>query len=114
MRVLYTSGNEAPAIMALSTLISNFDANGGWHPSRHREAILADMRHDLEGLGWYENLHDNGRYVVINLDKFQLTPTPEGWDGLYATSKNSVSEQCRRNGHRDTGRGVCAECGEFL
>ena len=22
--------------------------------------------------------------------------------------------ECERNGHRDTGRGVCAECGEFL
>jgi len=22
--------------------------------------------------------------------------------------------ECKRNGHRDTGRGVCADCGEFL
>lgn len=25
-----------------------------------------------------------------------------------------VSSECKRNGHRNTGRGVCADCGEFL
>ena len=24
------------------------------------------------------------------------------------------ARECKRNGHRDTGRGVCANCGEFL
>jgi hypothetical protein len=24
------------------------------------------------------------------------------------------AEECKRNGHRDTGRGVCADCGEFI
>lgn len=24
------------------------------------------------------------------------------------------ARECQLNGHRDTGRGVCADCGEFL
>lgn len=27
---------------------------------------------------------------------------------------DEAAAECARNGHRDTGRGVCAECGEFL
>jgi len=28
--------------------------------------------------------------------------------------EKAASDECKRNGHRDTGRGVCAECGKFL
>ena len=45
---------------------------------------------------------------------------PDRKSGVY-TGRTIVSEQegktddeCKRNGHRDTGRGVCAECGKFL
>ena len=31
----------------------------------------------------------------------------------YTEAEEQASE-CKRNGHRDTGRGECAYCGEFL
>lgn len=87
--ILYTSDNEAPCLMTLGELIANFDRNNGWHPKRHRDVILDDMRLALVG-GWYENLHDDGRYVVLNLDKLQLCPTPDGWDTLYTPKAKPV------------------------
>ena len=35
------------------------------------------------------------------------------WDSEEKEEEDQAAE-CERNGHRDTGRGVCAECGEFL
>ena len=35
------------------------------------------------------------------------------WDSEEKKEEDQAAE-CERNGHRDTGRGVCAECGEFL
>jgi len=35
------------------------------------------------------------------------------WDSEEKEEEDRAAE-CERNGHRDTGRGVCAECGEFL
>ena len=33
------------------------------------------------------------------------------WDAVQAEEDIA---QCKRTGHRDTGRGVCADCGEFI
>jgi hypothetical protein len=30
------------------------------------------------------------------------------------TEAEEQARECKRNGHRDTGRGECAYCGEFL
>jgi len=35
------------------------------------------------------------------------------WDSEEKEEEDQAAE-CERNGHRDIGRGVCAECGEFL
>jgi glycosyltransferase involved in cell wall biosynthesis len=102
MQVLYTSANEGPVVLDLDILISNFDANDGWYPPKYRSAIIADMRNDLHDLGWYENTHDYGRYLVLNFAKLRLKVNDD------------AARECRINGHRDTGRGVCAECGEAL
>ncbi|BBZ93049.1 hypothetical protein BRDID11004_60530 [Bradyrhizobium diazoefficiens] len=73
MRVLYACDNEGPAIMLLSQLIANFDANGGWQ----YRASAEDMRDELESRGWFEGMHINGRYLVLSLDKMQLEPHPD-------------------------------------
>lgn len=111
MMVLYTGHNEGPALMDLETLVQNFDQNGGWYPPGRRAAILEDMRCDLQGVGWFEGLHDNGRYLVLNLVKLQLTSTA---DEGHSRLAELMEGDCKRNGHRDTGRGVCADCGGAL
>jgi hypothetical protein len=73
MRVLYRGDNEGPAIMLLNKLIANFDAHGGWQHRCNEE----DMRHELASRGWYSGLHDNGHYLVLNLDLMQLEPHPD-------------------------------------
>jgi hypothetical protein len=73
VRVLYTGDNERPAIMRLDVLISSFNESGGWY-ARHN---ATDMRYELDSRGWYEGLHDNGHYLVLNLDKLKLEPHPD-------------------------------------
>jgi hypothetical protein len=70
MRVLYARDNEGPAIMLLSTLVANFNASGGWY-ARHNEE---DMRAELAWRGWYEGLHIDGHYLVLDIDKMRLKP----------------------------------------
>ncbi|SIO50051.1 hypothetical protein SAMN05443247_06618 [Bradyrhizobium erythrophlei] len=80
MRVLYTGDNEGPSIMMLSTLIANFNASGGWY-QRHSEE---DMRLELESRGWYEGLHINGHYLVLDIDHVHLEPHPDHPDNQLA------------------------------
>lgn len=72
MQILYQGDNEPKTIMELETLIRNFDQTGGWK-FRHNED---DMRYELASRGWYEGLHDNGHYIVLNLDALELMPRP--------------------------------------
>jgi len=61
---------------------------------RHRESIreLAQENADLKLAIWeYENNYKIGKLHTSDEVK-----------------------ECRRHGHRDTGRGVCATCGTFL
>ena len=83
MNILYTCDNEGPALMQLDELLANFDSSNAWE---HR-ATKEDLTFEVNNRGWYEGLHENGRYLVVNLDKLQLTPTPEGWDGIYSSNK---------------------------
>ncbi|KRR21687.1 hypothetical protein CQ13_06450 [Bradyrhizobium retamae] len=64
-RVDYASDNEAGADMALGELIRNFHATGGFQFG-HNES---DLRHGIASRGWYEGLHRNGRYLVLNVQK---------------------------------------------
>lgn len=34
------------------------------------------------------------------------------WDAVQ--DREDAERECKRNGHRDTGRGVCADCGAFI
>jgi hypothetical protein len=77
MNILYTSDGEAQAIMTLDALIANFRidaANAGYS-----ESAEADMRDELESRGWYEGMHDLGRYLVLNLAKFDQTIQPTSY-----------------------------------
>lgn len=67
MQILYTSDNEAPTIMSLDQLLANFRTSGTKH-------YAEDIRDDLDGRGWYEGLHEDGRYVIINFSKLGLAP----------------------------------------
>ena len=41
-----------------------------------------------------------------------LVPAPsKNYDNI---ELDNVEKECIRNGHRDSGRGVCVDCGEFL
>jgi hypothetical protein len=70
MRVYYTSDNAKPITMSLEMLIRNFNDNDGWFARHSAE----DMTEELTSRGWYEGLHINGHYLVLNLDKLQLEP----------------------------------------
>ena len=61
------------------------------------------------------------RFCVVIEDNLLIeTDTHEGndWDAVLKFVATHVIEEqareCQLNGHRDTGRGVCANCGEFL
>ena len=45
-----------------------------------------------------------GRHVEIISEKLQQVEI----------ELDNAREECIRNGHRDSGRGVCVDCGEFL
>jgi hypothetical protein len=76
MNILYLSDGEPRTIMDLETLISNFNDSGGWQ-FLHNET---DMRYELDSRGWYEGLHDCGRYLVLNLAKIGLKPRDDAMD----------------------------------
>jgi hypothetical protein len=62
MQILYTSDGEPTTIMSLDTLIANFNDTSGWQ-YRHNEE---DMRFELDSRGWYEGLHECGKYLVLS------------------------------------------------
>ena len=78
MKIVYTSDNEAPAFMELETLIANFNENDGWkYPAPASDIQRDHMRDMLEWRGWYDGVHDEGRYLVISCDKLKVEPSPE-------------------------------------
>src|SRR5262249_27813430 len=80
--ILYTSDGEQTGIMDLETLIKNFNENDVWHSfGGRRVACEEDILHELESRGWYDGLHEFGRYLILNLDKFDLKPVHDK-DGL--------------------------------
>ena len=64
MTIIYTSDNETPMRMQLETLFAHFRTS----KTEHWEN---DIRDDLESRGWYEGVHDGGRYIIINIEKFE-------------------------------------------
>jgi hypothetical protein len=118
MKIHYSGDNEGPALMTLSELIANFDMSGGWYDRMSPE----HMRDELDSRGWCEGLHDNGHYLVLNMERLKLCPTPELWDETDArkaaakpvcepVDSETDKPACR---HRDDGRGRCIDCGAFL
>lgn len=67
MKVLYTSANESPAIIDLDQLLANFRMSG-------TKVYEDDIRDQLDGLGWYENFHDYGKYLILDYTKIGLEP----------------------------------------
>ena len=67
MMISYASDGENPATMPLETLINNFNLSNAWKDSDFTEPAL---RYELEHRGWFENFHNNGRFLVLNLDRF--------------------------------------------
>jgi hypothetical protein len=67
MEVHYMSDGEQNGIMKLDDLLANF---------RKTEVKFweDDIRNDLHFRGWYEGTHDNGRYLILNIDKTDLQP----------------------------------------
>ena len=46
-----------------------------------------------------------------------MTPALTGDDEMadqWGQEEEEQARECQLNGHRDTGRGVCADCGEFI
>jgi hypothetical protein len=75
MKILYGCDGEYSAIMELDDLIDNFLAS-------EAEVDVTAMRSYVEDHGWYTAVHDNGAFLVLNLDRFAklLTLTPEAMD----------------------------------
>lgn len=69
MWIQYASDGEYTALMQLDDLIDNFDTSGGWQFGHNQ----TDMRTELAERGWYEGTHDCGHYLVLNLDRLELT-----------------------------------------
>jgi hypothetical protein len=73
MQIYYVCDNEGPALMDLDELIGNFITS-------KTEFDLANIRDSLLGRGWYYHYHDNGAYLILNIEMLKLTLTPEAWD----------------------------------
>lgn len=73
MQIYYVCDGEGPALMDLDELIGNFITS-------RTEFDLVNIRDDLLGRGWYHHFHDNGNYLILNIDMLKLTLTPDGWD----------------------------------
>lgn len=80
MMILYTGDNEGPVIMDFDQLVDNFHMT-------EAGVDCDDMRHDVEERGWFQGSHDNGGFLVLNLDdnriKALVTLTPDAWDAYY-------------------------------
>ena len=70
---------------------------------------------------WLKSLRES--WSLLNCNEYDLIKSK--WSSRLWKDKRSVNEilsedlgiipeECKRNGHRDTGRGVCAECEAFL
>jgi hypothetical protein len=66
MIVLYTCDNEGPTLMQLDTLLRNFTETD----ALERHLTVEEIRGELETRGWFEGLHDNGRYLIVNYREF--------------------------------------------
>lgn len=73
MDIVYKSDNEPASTMTLETLIANFKESGGF-VCGHNET---DMREELASRGWYEGLHENGKYIVLNVNSMKVVPHPD-------------------------------------
>lgn len=68
MWIQYASDGEYTALMQSCDLVERFDLTNAWH-----DVSASDMYRELEERGWFIGYHDCGHYIVLNLDKLQLT-----------------------------------------
>ncbi len=57
--------------------------------------------------------------ILELLERMAETKNHIGWLTIFSAQWEAVQARedaaaCKRTGHRDTGRGVCADCGEFI
>jgi hypothetical protein len=69
MLIFYRSDNEPNTVFTLDDLLANFRDS----ETKHYED---DIRDALDSRGWYEGTHDDGRYIILNLDRLELTAKP--------------------------------------
>lgn len=119
MRIVYAGDNEGPAVMTLGELIRNFDMSGGWYDRMSAE----HMREELDSRGWVSGLHENGHYLVMNVNRLRVEPHPTLDDEAFARKQAAAKPVCEPVDdetdkpacrHRDDGRGRCIDCGVFL
>jgi len=65
--VLYVCDSEESAVVPLSVILHNFEVSGVWQDAEHNYS--EDILSDIESRGFYEGVHDGGRYCVVNLYK---------------------------------------------
>jgi hypothetical protein len=102
MLIFYRSDNEPNTVFTLDDLLANF---------RHSETkhYEDDIRDALDSRGWYEGTHDDGRYIILNLNHLQLEPHPDLSD-QYPLSRDVVARHMHGLGYEvsHTGGGCMA------
>lgn len=81
---------------ALADLLDHYCHNNSL-PYQSADELL------LEVLGRINELQNHVQWLLAFIDQWNAVQDQEDSEA-----------QCQRNGHRDTGRGVCATCGEFI
>jgi hypothetical protein len=102
MLIFYRSDNEPNTVFELDDLFANFRDS----ETKHCEE---DIRDELDGRGWYEGLHEDGRYIILNLDRLELTVKPASRLSQ-ETDRNAVFHEMRSLGFEvhHTGGGCMA------
>jgi hypothetical protein len=63
---------------------------------------------------WLKGLGNDFDYDVKVKWSSRLWKDKRSVNEILSEDLGLIPEECKRNGHRDTGRGVCAECETFL
>lgn len=70
----------------------------------HRENVLDEYRDSTEADAEWDDICTAMAWIT---EEMGMENTP---DGIVPIGQS----ECARNGHRDDGRGCCADCGEFI
>jgi hypothetical protein len=83
MQVAYISDEADPCVMPLQELLDNFEASDAYKGMRFvgPQDIVDEV---CDGRGWFDGIHDNGAFLILNIAKAGLCPTPEAYDRMQA------------------------------